>query len=1067
MLQLKVVDPAMGSGHFLVGACRFIAEKLLDGYKRRFVEVQKQNPNLPESEIFPLAQIPPQVARVWHDEEKAMAACKLLVASHCLYGVDKNLLAVDLAKVTLWIETAAADQPLTFLDHRLKVGDSLLGIPLKRILPSGLFANLLKERIRQALQHLSKLDELISHDPSDLNSLRQTHKAMESELEPFWKLHQIAVGAKFSQNTNNEWETKLKGGELESALQLGERLRKIGEQNHAFSWELAFPDVFFEPDGNEKTNAGFDAVLGNPPWDKVQAERIQFYAQFDLLISDYQGQSLEQRIQNLHQQDPTIAQKWDEYTALVEAYNRFLTRSGVYLHQFATFCGSCNALLPEKKCPNCGLPTPVHTRCRYCNSALFKSHEPMICSDCGANLREVGIETTSGREDLYRFFAERAWQLAKNGGYVGFLLPAAFYATEGATALRRLILDKSKLVACFSFENRRRLFPIDANYKFANLVYCKGGKTDEFPAAFMLHDPQFLELPETHPERLRRQVTLTRGFLETTSPSYRLFLEVKNEFERRLAYRLHQKFPRLGERISGTWNVGFTTELHMTQDSYLFRTAEQLERNLALRQEPDPQNRIGGILYRTPDAQTYREKGYRVVNVPQFGIEVALPADALKGLTEEQIETELKGEFSQTSRRRTQSPVPNPRSLKTLREVLTYGFVCNDEYVPLYEGKMVHQFDPAAKAYVSGEGHRQQWRPLGWHEKHLRPHFFVSRKIFAKLLPEQQRFRAGFVDVASHDQVRSLQVSVIPSCTPCGNTVPTVVIEPEHCELALLWSAFGNSVIADWLIKKRIKDHLNFFVMSQLPMPRISPDEGLGCELVVLAARLNCVIPELAELWEEVAKHYPEAMHPRWQLPNPDLLTCQLARLPVVDPFERQFLRARIDALVADAYELSVEEFAYILSTFPLLDRDQPPLPLSLVPRPSSPDPQSETEPKSTITRDLALCAYMLHKGWRPSPFGEEHPEFHNWLCEKLGIKSASTHSNPQSQVPSPQIPSDLAKWFAENVPEAQIPEMGEIRDLEERLFVTLKQLGSIAYIPTQREREEAEESENETEETE
>ncbi|MCX7643508.1 MAG: hypothetical protein N2116_06855 [Armatimonadetes bacterium] len=109
----------------------------------------------------------------------------------------------------------------------------------------------------------------------------------------------------------------------------------------------------------------------------------------------------------------------------------------------------------------------------------------------------------------------------------------------------------------------------------------------------------------------------------------------------------------------------------------------------------------------------------------------------------------------------------------------------------------------------------------------------------------------------------------------------------------------------------------------------------------------------------------------------------------------------------------------------------------------------------------------MLHKGWRPSPFGEEHPEFHNWLCEKLGIKSVSAHSNPQSQVPSPQIPSDLAKWFAENVPEAQIPEMGEIRDLEERLFIALKQLGSIAYIPTQREREEAEESENETEETE
>ncbi len=113
-------------------------------------------------------------------------------------------------------------------------------------------------------------------------------------------------------------------------------------------------------------------------------------------------------------------------------------------------------------------------------------------------------------------------------------------------------------------------------------------------------------------------------------------------------------------------------------------------------------------------------------------------------------------------------------------------------------------------------------------------------------------------------------------------------------------------------------------------MPRLLPENGVGRELVVLAARLNCVIPELAELWEEVAKHYPNELHPQWQLPADDLPTCQSAKLPVIDPFERQFLRARIDALVTDVdvYGLSVEEFAYILSTFPLLDRYQPALPM-------------------------------------------------------------------------------------------------------------------------------------------
>ncbi|MEM4501766.1 MAG: hypothetical protein QW512_06520, partial [Thermofilaceae archaeon] len=618
LLQLKIVDPAMGSGHFLVGACRFLAEKLFDGYKRRFANEQRQNPNLPESEIFALAQIPQQVARVWHDEERALAACKLLVASHCLYGVDKNPLAVDLAKVTLWIETAASDQPLTFLDHRFKVGDSLLGIPLKRILPQGLFTDLLRLKLQRAFQHLQTITQLANDDPANLDALRNAHKATESELEPFWKLHQIAIGshfwegeataepqnptkakgasgkrqAKFSTSSETyqrgqSWREALGKGELENALQLGETLRQIGEANHAFSWELAFPDVFFEPDGTPKENAGFDAVLGNPPWDKVKPQELEFYADVDPLIGDYQGQARKNRIKELQQKFEGLKRKWDEYESAIKAYSAFLTRSGIYRHQFATLCKNCGALLPELPCDECRDVTPMDKKCAFCGTTLFGRNKQMICPNCGNELSGE-IDRTGGDPDLYRFFAERAWQLAKNGGYVGFLLPAAFYATEGATALRRLILDKSQLKACFSFENRKRLFPIDTRFKFATVVFNKGGQTEEFPAAFMLHDPEFLNLPDTHPERLRREVRITRSFLERTSPGYRLFLEVKNELELRLADRLHKQFPRLGQIVPGTWQVSFTTELHMTQDSYLFRTAEQLERNLAVRQDPDP-----------------------------------------------------------------------------------------------------------------------------------------------------------------------------------------------------------------------------------------------------------------------------------------------------------------------------------------------------------------------------------------------------------------------------------------------------------------------------------------------
>jgi hypothetical protein len=302
------------------------------------------------------------------------------------------------------------------------------------------------------------------------------------------------------------------------------------------------------------------------------------------------------------------------------------------------------------------------------------------------------------------------------------------------------------------------------------------------------------------------------------------------------------------------------------------------------------------------------------------------------------------------------------------------------------------------------------------------------------MFPGQQRFRAGFLGVNSATNERTLQSAVVPSIAVCGNAVPTVSTAPDDPRVALLWAALANSFISDWLIRVRVKENLNFVFIAQLPMPRLSPDGQVGREMVVLSARLNCVLPEFAELWEQVAQRYPDDLSAQWRLPQ-DRNDPDFDRLPCIDPTERQFLRARLDALAADAYGLTAPEFAYILTTFPLLDRDQPPL---------------EGEEQSTVTRDLALCAYMLHKGWQPSPFGKAHPEFHQWLCEKLGITNSSLKATSTET-----IPYDLAAWFTENVPEAQVPKMGEIRDLEKRLYVAIKTLNAVAYIPTRGEQEE------------
>jgi len=122
ILNLKVLDPAMGSGAFLVAACRYLAEKLLEGYFDRF-QLGEENIDIPKEVLRHLEN---------EDLEQAEVACRRLVAEHCLYGVDLNPMAVELAKVSLWLATLSSDRPLTFLDHRLRPGNSLIGADFQK-----------------------------------------------------------------------------------------------------------------------------------------------------------------------------------------------------------------------------------------------------------------------------------------------------------------------------------------------------------------------------------------------------------------------------------------------------------------------------------------------------------------------------------------------------------------------------------------------------------------------------------------------------------------------------------------------------------------------------------------------------------------------------------------------------------------------------------------------------------------------------------------------------------------------------------------------------------------------
>lgn len=251
------------------------------------------------------------------------------------------------------------------------------------------------------------------------------------------------------------------------------------------------------------------------------------------------------------------------------------------------------------------------------------------------------------------------------------------------------------------------------------------------------------------------------------------------------------------------------------------------------------------------------------------------------------------------------------------------GTSCSEEareLLPLFEGRLVHQFDAAAKRYLGGDGRMARWEPLPFDQKVVQPHFFVDANDPKVQARWPRRARAGFCDVTGHANERTVLAALIPANAVCGNKVPTCRFDRDEPSLDLLWLALVNSFVVDWYMRRRIGTSLNFFLWSQVPIPRLEPSVPAAQELITLAEELS---------------------RPPWE-PGAPVLS------------ERARLRAAIDAAVVDLYGLEVDDFAWLLQDFPLLDRGQ------------SGGRDSRSVPRraeSTITRDTALLALARRRG--------------------------------------------------------------------------------------------------------
>jgi hypothetical protein len=454
--RLRILDPACGSAHFLVEAMRFLGQALHRAY------VDEENGRPPRDFRSTTGQgwdkdwrASDKEARAANSEARAW--CKRRIAERCLFGVDLNPTAVQLARVALWIESVAGDRPLTYFEHHIRCGNSLLGTWLDRLdappLPSlerknasrvgkgaksplqkkpdsrlkpsgirhqlGLFQKSVHDRAAEAARLRALID---STDPEDL---RREGKEPESIQEQEYKDHlrggaeqiletvkllfDLRSASAFVPEIWDEWDylcdlarspekvlRHIKSQEWRPAFE------EVRSRERFFHWELEFPEVFLDQE-----RPGFDVVLGNPPWEKIKPDRKEFYGRADVLIRAFKGGELDHRIAELQAADPSLASAFKAYEERLKTTAFSLKKGGDFSFQDWTIDG----------------------------------------------------KNTGGDPDLFKFFIERAWKLVAPDGRVGFVVPSAIYNNEGCTGLRHLLLEEAHVERFYGFENRKKYSP--------------------------------------------------------------------------------------------------------------------------------------------------------------------------------------------------------------------------------------------------------------------------------------------------------------------------------------------------------------------------------------------------------------------------------------------------------------------------------------------------------------------------------------------------------------------------------------------------------------------------------
>ena len=430
LLAIKVVDPACGSGAFLIAADNRLGLEL--------------------ARIREHSQFPP---------DSALRHARRDVLAHCIHGVDLNPMAVELCKVSLWINAAVEDAPLNFLDHHIQCGNSLVGttpdllrhgIPDEAYNPiSGddkvLASDLKKQNRRErAGQGRLPLKFTLVSDPDELKAYLQVRDLAEDQPAEAEQLYRSRLASP------DYWEKRLpldlwcaafftplrQGEAIPTSYDvwqaqadpklvpepLRQAARSLAEQHRFFHWHLAFPEVF-----DAAGKGGFDVVLGNPPWERVKLQEKEFFEAKDEAIAGALNASVRKKmIAELQKNNPEL---WEEY------------------HQ------------------------ALHTA-----EALSKFFHHSGCFPLGGR----------GDVNLYQVFAEKDRSLMATTGRVGIIVPTGIATDDSNKYLFADLVEKNQIASLFDFENRKKIFAdVTGNMKFSLLTLRGDSNLNQSPGKFV------------------------------------------------------------------------------------------------------------------------------------------------------------------------------------------------------------------------------------------------------------------------------------------------------------------------------------------------------------------------------------------------------------------------------------------------------------------------------------------------------------------------------------------------------------------------------------------------------